>query len=107
MNDMIKKTGGHPLSIEILAKNIRSIQKVEEVSEILGSRVNRDEPIQRLRSLQESLGFTLSILHDNLKDLLSNLTLFKSSFQISAATEIFGAEEGDVLSLYERTMLTS
>jgi hypothetical protein len=60
INDMIKKTGGHPLSIEILAKNIRSIEEVEEVSEILGSQVNRNEPVKRLRSLEESLKFTLT-----------------------------------------------
>ena len=31
ISNMIKKTGGHPLSIEILAKNVRSIKQVEEV----------------------------------------------------------------------------
>jgi tetratricopeptide (TPR) repeat protein len=106
IDNMIKKTGGHPLSIEILAKNIRSIKEVEEVSEILGSKVNRDEPVKRLRSLQESLGFTINNLDDKLRQLLSNLILFKSPFAISAATKIFGAKEGDILNLYERTLLT-
>ena len=62
INNLIKKTGGHPLSIEILAKNIGSIEEVEEVSKILGSQVNRDEPVRRLRSLQESLVFTINKL---------------------------------------------
>jgi len=105
ISDMLTKTGGHPLSIEILAKNIRSIKEVEKVSEILGTYVNRNEPVKRLRSLVESLGFTIDELDNKPKELLSNLILFKSPFPISAATEIFGAEEGDILNLYERTLL--
>jgi hypothetical protein len=106
INSMIIKTGGHPLSIEILAKNVRSIEEVEEVSEILGSRVNRDEPVKRLRSLQESLGFSINKLDYNLKELLYKLALFNSPFPISGATQIFGAKKGDILNLYEHTMLT-
>jgi tetratricopeptide (TPR) repeat protein len=106
INNLITKIGGHPLSIEILAKNIRSIKEVEEASEILGSKVNRNEPVKRLRSLEESLGFTLNKLDNHLKELLSNLILFNSPFPISAATEIFGAKEEDILSLYDHTMLT-
>jgi tetratricopeptide (TPR) repeat protein len=106
INNLITKTGGHPLSIEILAKNIRSIKEIEEASTILGSKVNRNEPVKRLRSLEESLGFTLTNLDDKLRQLLSNLILFKSPFAIPAATEIFGAGEGDIFNLYERTLLT-
>jgi hypothetical protein len=106
INDMIKKTGGHPLSIEVLAKNLRSIEQVEQVSEILGSYINKDEPNKRLQSLEESLGFTINKLDDNLKQLLSNLILFTSSFPISAAIKIFGAKREDILDLYDRTMLT-
>jgi tetratricopeptide (TPR) repeat protein len=106
ISDMLTKTGGHPLSIEILAKNMRSIEEVEEVSDILGSKVNRDQPVKRLRSLQETFKFTLNKLDDNLKELLSKLTLFNSPFPISAAVEIFGAKEEDILSLYDHTMLT-
>ena len=92
---MINKTGGHPLSIEVLAKNVRSIKQVEQVSEILGNNINKDEANKRLQSLQESLGFTINNLDDKTRQLLSNLILFKSPFPISAATQIFGAQEGD------------
>ena len=95
LSDMIKKTGGHPLSIEVLAKNVRSIKQVEQVSEILGNYINRDEPVKRLRSLEGTVGFTVERLDNNLKELLPNLILFKSPFPISAATQIFGAQEGD------------
>jgi tetratricopeptide (TPR) repeat protein len=106
INNLIKKTGGHPLSIEILAKNIRGIEQVEQVSERLGDYVNINEPIKRLSSLRESLDFTIKKLDYNLKELLYNLTLFKSPFPISAAINIFGAKKADILNLYERTMLS-
>jgi tetratricopeptide (TPR) repeat protein len=106
INEMIKKIGGHPLSIEVLAKNVRSIKQVEQVSEILGNYINKDEPNKRLQSLQGSLGFTINNLDDKLRQLLSNLILFKSPFPVYASTEIFGAEEEDILNLYERTLLT-
>jgi hypothetical protein len=95
-----------PLSVGVLAKNVRSIKQVEQVSEILGNYINKDEPNKRLQSLQESLGFTINNLDDKLRQLLSNLILFKSAFPISAATEIFGAQEEDILNLYECALLT-
>jgi len=67
--------------------------------------VNRDEPVKHLRFLQESLGFTLNKLDNNLKELLYKLALFNSSFPISAATAIFGAKKVDISNLYERTLL--
>jgi hypothetical protein len=42
----------------------------------------------------------------NLKELLSKLMIFKSSFPISVATEIFGVKGGDISNLHERTLLT-
>lgn len=49
------KTGGHPLSIELIGKNITSIEELEEISRSLGTtEVNRVAPEQRFRSLQVS-----------------------------------------------------
>ena len=36
IEEILKKTGGHPLSIEIIAKSIRSLHQLGNISESLG-----------------------------------------------------------------------
>jgi hypothetical protein len=35
IDDILRKTGGHPLSIELIAKNITSVEELEEISKSL------------------------------------------------------------------------
>jgi hypothetical protein len=64
IEDILKKTGGHPLSIELIAKNITSIENLEGILESLGTReVNWAAPEARFRSLQACFGYTISKLY--------------------------------------------
>ena len=44
VEEILKKTGGHPLSIEIIAKNIRGIHELEKLSQGLGGLRRRFNP---------------------------------------------------------------
>ncbi len=106
IDKLLKKTGGHPLSVEIMAKNITSIEELDEMSKSLGDRINVDEPNARQQSLKASFDYTLSKLNNNLKDLLQKLTFFKSPFPLYAAEEIFDAKKRDIINLYNRSLLS-
>ena len=106
IENLLQKTGGHPLSIEIMAKNITTVEEIEEISKRLGDKVNRDESNKRLQSLKASFDYTINKLDTDLKDLLQKLAFLKSPFPISAAEEIFGAKKVDVINLYNRSLLT-
>ena len=54
INNLLEKTGGHPLSIELMASNITSVEEMEQMSESLRDKVNPDEPVKRLHSLKAS-----------------------------------------------------
>ena len=107
IQNLLKKTGGHPLSIELIAKNITSVEELEELSESLGAaRVDRTASEERFKSLEACFGYTINKLDKALKELLPKLSLFKSPFPISAATEIFSVQKGDIINLYNRSLLT-
>ena len=106
IENLLQKVGGHPLSIEIMAKNITTVEEIEEVSKKLGDAVNRDESNKHLQSLKASFEYTISKLYTNLKELLHKLTFFNSSFPIAAAGEIFGATTADISNLYNRSLLS-
>ena len=92
--NVIEMTGGHPLSIEVISKNISSVDEIDEMTYALNiKKVNMDEPNKRLQSLNASFDYTIDKLDDTLKQLLSDLMLFKSPFPISAAVEVLGAEK--------------
>jgi tetratricopeptide (TPR) repeat protein len=106
IRNVIEMTGGHPLSIEVISKNISSVDEIDEMAYSLNiKKINRDEPNKRLNSLYASFEYTIEKLDDDLKKLLSKLVLFKSPFPISAAVEILGAKKGDIISLYNRSLL--
>jgi tetratricopeptide (TPR) repeat protein len=105
IDSLLQKTGGHPLSIEIMAKNITGVEEIEEISNNLGDKVNVDEPNKRLQSLKASFDYTVSKLDSNLKDLLQKLTFFNSPFPLHAPEGIFLAKRKDVINLYNRSLL--
>src|SRR5689334_19670993 len=101
------KTGGHPLSIELIAKNITSVEELEEISNNLGMKeVNWASPEERFRSLESCFGYTINKLDHFLRDLLSKLTIFRSPFPISAPVQILGINKSNIIYLYNRSLLT-
>jgi hypothetical protein len=58
IQNLLKKTGGHPLSIELIAKNITSVEELEELSDGLGTfMVDRAASEQRFKTLEALLYF--------------------------------------------------
>jgi tetratricopeptide (TPR) repeat protein len=107
IDDMLRKTGGHPLSIELIAKNITSVEELEEISDSLGMKeVDWAAPEERFRSLEACFGYTIDKLDPTLRGLLPNLTIFKSPFPISAAVQILGVDKRNIMDLYNRSLLT-
>jgi hypothetical protein len=107
IEEILKNTGGHSLSIEIIAKNLRGIHELENISQNLGQ-LKGDDPTQseeRFQTLQACFDYTINKLDDKLQKFMSKLTLFSSPFAISAAVEIFDASENEVLDLYDRNLL--
>ena len=107
INSITAMTGGHPLSLELIAKNISSIYDIEEMKkEIKISKVSINDPEKRLRTLNACFDYTVSKLDANLQDILQKITLFKSPFPIAAGEEIFVAKKEDIINLYNRSLLT-
>jgi tetratricopeptide (TPR) repeat protein len=108
IDNLLTKTGGHPLSIELIAKNITSVEELEEISESLGTgdQVDWTAPEERFRSLEACFGYTINKLGNTLQQLLPKLTLFKSPFPISAAVEVFDVNKNNIIDLYNRSLLT-
>ena len=106
VDKIYEMTGGHPLSIEIIAKNTTSIFEIQEMADTLGlGIVNIDEPEKRLRSLEVCFDYTIKKLSDKIKNLLYYLTLFKSPFPIYVAKEVFNDEIKSISDLYKRSLL--
>jgi hypothetical protein len=106
IQNLVKKTGGHPLSIELIAKNITSVEELEGLSESLGTaEVRRTESEKRFESLKACFSYTINKLDEALREMLPKLTIFKSPFPISGAVEILAAQKGDVINLYNRSLL--
>jgi tetratricopeptide (TPR) repeat protein len=110
LKTIVTKTGGHPLSIEILAKTYKGegSKELEEISQTLGKeRKNPVESVERLRSLNSSFKFSIDKLAHYNKELLPALTIFHSAFPSNAIEKIFGLQNKDVLrELYDKSLLT-
>jgi tetratricopeptide (TPR) repeat protein len=101
-------TGGHPLSLELIARNIVSIYDIEEMKkEIKISKASINDPEKRLRTLNACFDYTVSKLDSILQEILQKITLFKSPFPIDASEEIFDAKKEDIINLYNRSLLTT
>ena len=106
IQNLVKKTGRHPLSIEFIAKNITSVEELEDISEDLGTaQVDRTASEERFKSLETCFGYTINKLDNALRELLPKLTIFKSPFPISAAVEIFGVQKTNIINLYNHSLL--
>ena len=68
--------------------------------------VNPEEESERLRTLEACFQYSINNLDETLKQLLPKLTLFKSPFPITAASEIFKVDKANIINLYNRSLLT-
>ena len=106
---VVEKTGGHPLTIEILAQAYQGLGKeeLEEMAKNIDVKTtNPWEPEERLKSLKASFDYSMTQLENKLRKLLPKMTIFKSPFPISAISSVLSTEKVDVMSLYNRSWLT-
>jgi tetratricopeptide (TPR) repeat protein len=110
LEELSKKTGGHPLSIELLARSYRGggLSKIREMLELLGVGViNPKEETERLRSLGSCFEYSLNMLPQTHKKLLFSLTLFGSPFPTGAVEEVFSFDSSSeiLLDVYDLSLL--
>jgi tetratricopeptide (TPR) repeat protein len=108
IEELVNKTGGHPLSIEILARSYSGDEDEFDVMlDNLGiSKTNPQEEEERLRTLEACFEYSLNNLDDRLKELVPKLTIFRSPFLVSAASEIFEVSKIDIINFHNRSLLT-
>ena len=109
IDKVVEKTGGHPLTIEILARAYQGlgIVELEEMANKIDVRTtNPWEPEERQKSLKASFDYSTIQLENKVRDVLPKMTMFKSPFPIFAISSIFGTEKGDVINLYNRSWLS-
>jgi tetratricopeptide (TPR) repeat protein len=112
LKKIITKTGGHPLSIEILAKTYQGGGETEldEIFYTLGK--EREDPFaseERLQSLQNCFDYSIDKLESNIQKLLPLLTIFHSPFLADVVEKIFVKETKDnllLLELYNKNLLS-
>ena len=68
-------------------------------------KINPGEPDKRLRSLEASFNYTISMLPDNIKKLLYGLTIFKSPFPINVSEKVFNENIESIMDLYNKSLL--
>jgi tetratricopeptide (TPR) repeat protein len=110
LEELSKKAGGHPLSIELLARSYRGegLSEVKEMLKHMGvGVVNPKEASERLQSLESCFEYSFNSLPQTYKDLLHKLTLFDSPFPADAIEKIFGfgGSFKILLDLYDRSLL--
>jgi tetratricopeptide (TPR) repeat protein len=96
LKQIVTRTGGHPLSLEILAKTYEGngTSELEGILKTLGK--ERKDPFateERLSSLNQSLKYSIHKLDFNSKKILPLLTIFHSPFLVEAVEQIFKTEE--------------
>jgi tetratricopeptide (TPR) repeat protein len=109
IEDLVERLGGHPLSIELLARTYVEGSPEEEIQNMsahLGgvNIVNYRETQERLKSLKSCFEYSIRQLDRGLQEFLHFLVLFKSPFPLSTS-QIFGAEKYYVLDLYNKSLL--
>ena len=94
IDKIIRMTGGHPLSIEIIATNIDNIYDIEKMAnEIRIGEASINNPDERLRTLQACFDYTVNRLNERLRALLLKLTLFISPFPKTAPVKILSSDD--------------
>jgi tetratricopeptide (TPR) repeat protein len=103
---IFKMTGGHPLAVEIIAKNTSNINQINQLADTLGlGIVNTNEPDKRFRSLEACFDYTIKRLPEEIKKLLYSLTIFKSPFPMDVAEKVFNKDINFIIELYNRSLL--
>ena len=104
---LLEKIEGHPLLIEILSKNITTIDQLDRMIDNVDTIQQRNigEKISRLKTIEACFGYTVNLLDPKLQYILCNLLLFKSKFLPDAASSILGIKEEDIINLYNRMLL--
>jgi len=109
LEEISKKAGGHPLSIEILARRYRGegLSEIKIMLKQLGVGViNIKAEVERLKSLELCFEYSFRALAKMHQYLFPRLTLFNSPFPASAVEAIFGYDKIDVLlDLYDYSLL--
>src|SRR5215208_3887342 len=100
IEEISKKTGGHPLSIEILASTYEEdlLPELREMVKHLGARVVNLEQGEKSRhkSLEACFEYSLGKLPESHRLLLPELAfMFKSPFPASAVEHIFSDDAGE------------
>ena len=111
LKTLVTKTGGHPLSIEILAKTYEGggEEELQTMSETLGKQ--RDNPLsseERHENLYKCFNYSIERLDESLKMLLPKTTILHSPFPSEAVEKIFGIQEsrGLLVALYNKSLLS-
>ena len=108
IEELVKRLGGHPLSIEILARTYKEgfvREEIQNMSAHLGLNVyNPRGKQERFRSLNSCFEYSINQIEQDLRKLLYDLVLLNSPFSLSAS-EIFGAEKHNILDLFNRSLL--
>ena len=112
LKKIVTKTGGHPLSIEILAKTYDGggETELEDILETLGKdRIDISASEERLQSIHNCFDYSINKLNSNLQKLLPLLTFFHSPFPADVITDVFHRETKDkslLLELYNKSFLS-
>jgi hypothetical protein len=89
IDDLVKYCYGHPLSIELVARNVISVEELEHFyreSRFTAVReVNWATSEERHSSIRACFEYSTNKLRSTLKDLLPKLLIFRSPFPASAA----------------------
>jgi tetratricopeptide (TPR) repeat protein len=117
---IVTKTGGHPLSLEILANSYEGggTKELEIILQTLGiERENPFEPEERLQTLHRSFQYSIDKLDLAIKNLLPAVTILHSPFLSEAVDRIFTMKQKEhaqnnekkykdpLLKLYSKSLL--
>ena len=108
IKSIVKKVGGHPLAIEILARSYRGegIEELSSMFDSLGIGVQNPKSIdERLRSLDACFEYSINLLSEKLEQFLLQITLFSSPFPSRLTSDVFSIEERDLDELYEHSLI--
>ena len=109
IKDLVKQTGGHPLSIEILARNYQG-SGVGELKNMFNQLNNLDLDFDttesRLRSIHACFDYSREKLERENQEHLPLLTIFNSPFTAEAAKSILNIDKKDLMKLHNRNFLS-
>jgi len=108
IKSIIKKVGGHPLAIELLARSYKGkgTEELDSMLTTLGIGVtNSRSSEERLKSLEACFDYSIKFIDKDLEELLLKLTVFNSSFPSKIVEKAFNSKEELLNELYEHSLL--